>query len=117
MTREKPTVLVVDDEPAVRDVAVAMLGELGVVVFEAGDGATALALLERHPEIDLLLTDVRMPEMTGVELAHKARSLRPHLRVIFVSGYAGDAVLPDVRFVSKPLRLSTIAALCAAEAT
>jgi CheY-like chemotaxis protein len=105
------TVLVVDDEPAVRDVAVEMFRELGAAVLDAEDGETALTLLKNHRETDLLVSDVRMPRMTGAELAEKALALRPDLKVIFVSGYAGDVQVHGSRLLQKPLRLDAVAAL------
>jgi PAS domain S-box-containing protein len=82
------TVLVVEDEQEVRRVAVAFLRTLGYVPCEAGDAATALALLARRSNIDLLFTDIVLGgEMTGFELAAKAREKHPRLPVLFTSGY------------------------------
>jgi CheY-like chemotaxis protein len=109
---EKITVLVVDDEPAVRAMAVDMLRALGLEVLDAYNGQDALRLLSQHPEIRVLFTDVRMPGMTGVELAEAARRLRPHLKVIVTSAYVGEDIVPssDV-FVPKPFRLEQLAAV------
>jgi CheY-like chemotaxis protein len=116
-TVEKVTVLVVDDEPAVRAMAVDMLRALGLEVLDAYNGQDALRLLSRHPEIRLLFTDVRMPGMTGVELAAAARRLRPDLKVIVTSAYVGEDAVPssDV-FVPKPLRLEQLAAAIGSQA-
>jgi len=82
------TVLVVEDESEVRRVAMAFLRTLGYVPYEAADSATALELLATHPNIDLLFTDVVLGnDMTGFELAAKAREQHPHLPVLFTSGY------------------------------
>lgn len=82
------TVLVVEDESEVRRVAVAFLRTLGYVPFEASGATTALEQLAKHPEIDLLFTDIVLGgDMTGFELAAKARERYPHLPVLFTSGY------------------------------
>ena len=86
-------VLVVEDEPGVRHVSVDALRELGYTVMQAPDGPTALSLIAITAHIDLLFTDVVMPEMTGSQLAAEARSLRPNLRVVFTTGYARNVVL------------------------
>jgi CheY-like chemotaxis protein len=108
---EKVTVLVVDDEPAVRAMAVDMLRALGLEVLDAYNGQDALRLLSQHPEVRLLFTDVRMPGMTGVELAEAARRLRPDLKVIVTSAYVGEDVVPSSDlFLPKPFRLEHLAA-------
>jgi signal transduction histidine kinase len=86
--RGHETVLVVEDELEVRRVAVAFLRTLGYVPCEAGDAATALAQLAKRSKVDLLFTDIVLGgEMTGFELAMKAREKHPHLPVLFTSGY------------------------------
>jgi CheY-like chemotaxis protein len=116
-TVENVTVLVVDDEPAVRAMAVDMLRALGLEVLDAYNGQDALRLLSRHPEIRLLFTDVRMPGMTGVELAAAARRLRPDLKVIVTSAYVGEDVVPsNDLFVPKPFRLEQLAAVIGSQA-
>ncbi|HTW62218.1 MAG TPA: PAS domain S-box protein [Terracidiphilus sp.] len=87
------TALVVDDEADLLDIADAYLAELGYTVIRAEDAATALAVLERTPEIDLLLTDIIMPgELNGFELAEKVRKMRPEIRIIFTSGFPAEAL-------------------------
>lgn len=87
-------ILVVDDEPLVRMVAVEILQDLGYSVLEAEDGPSALKILNTRPDIDLLITDVGMPNgMNGRQLADAARIERPELNVLFVTGYAENAVL------------------------
>ncbi len=88
------TILVVEDQPAVRQMVVEILGELGYTVLDAGDpeGALALAASTDSP-IQLLLTDVVMPQMSGRALADRLLSNRPDLKVLFMSGYADDDVL------------------------
>lgn len=88
------TVLVVDDEPLVRMVAVEQLEELGYRVLEADDGKSALAILNADTQINLLVTDVGLPNgMNGRQLAEAARMARPDLGVLFITGYAENAVL------------------------
>ncbi|HVY17678.1 MAG TPA: ATP-binding protein [Rhodopila sp.] len=82
------TILLVDDDDAVRAVAATMLADLGYTVREAGSGESALAMLERDGAIDVLMTDLVMPGMNGSQLAAAARERRPDLPVLFVSGYA-----------------------------
>jgi two-component system cell cycle sensor histidine kinase/response regulator CckA len=85
---QRPTLLLVEDEPALRTLVVTMLEEEGYLILQAGNGLDAIALAERHRgEIDLLLTDVVMPRMSGPELAQELRGLRPGLEVLFMSGY------------------------------
>jgi CheY-like chemotaxis protein len=81
------TVLVVDDDPEVLEVAVIACEEMGLIVLRAEDGAGALAILRDNPKVDLLLTDIGMPNMTGWELAHAAKQQYPDLKVIYTSGY------------------------------
>lgn len=91
---ENRTIMVVDDEPLVRMVAVEILEELGYGIIEAGDGPTALRLLHGRNDIDLLITDVGLPNgMNGRQLADAARGERPELNVLFITGYAENAVL------------------------
>jgi PAS domain S-box-containing protein len=85
------TVLLVEDDEGVRQVAESLLTELGCSVVTADDGPEALRLLEHAPQVDLLVTDVVMPGgMSGVELAQTARQSRPDLKVLLSTGYAGD---------------------------
>jgi CheY-like chemotaxis protein len=81
------TVLVVDDDPEVLEVAVTACEEIGLTVLHAEDGAGALEMLRNNPEVELLLTDISMPNMTGWELAHAAKQRYPDLKVIYTSGY------------------------------
>jgi CheY-like chemotaxis protein len=88
------TVLVVDDEPLVRMVAVEILEELGYLVLEAEDGPSALRILQSRRDIHLLVTDVGLPNgMNGRQVADAARIAQPGLKILFVTGYAETAVL------------------------
>jgi PAS domain S-box-containing protein len=90
-------VLVVEDERAVRRVTTARLKELGYRVLEAADGPSALELLQRHPEVDLLFTDMVMPGgLSGAALAEAVRASRPKLAVVVASGYAAPESLNDL---------------------
>jgi len=111
--REK--ILVVEDEPQVRNVAVQMLAELGYRVIEASSGPSALALLATHRDIDLLFTDVVMPGgMSGYELAAKARKTIPGISLLVTTGYADThsapaAGLNEVMVLKKPYEESELA--------
>jgi PAS domain S-box-containing protein len=103
------TVLVVEDEAALRQVTARILRRAGYTVIVAEDGATALKLAEEHPEpIDVLLTDVVMPGMVGTEVAARLAADRPRLKVLFMSGYAQPVLAshgtldPDVCLIEKP---------------
>ena len=109
LTRGTETILYAEDETGVRTVATAVLERQGYRVLEAANGESALSISQVFPgEIDLLLTDVVMPGMSGRELAETIRRLRPGIRVVFASGYSNDeALLGDVRanpeaFLQKP---------------
>jgi len=82
-----PTVLLVDDDDLVREIASEALSQMGYQVIEASGGDAALRVLAGRPEIRLLFTDVIMPGMDGFVLAHEAKRLHPNLRVIYTSGY------------------------------
>ncbi|MFT3842137.1 MAG: response regulator [Myxococcaceae bacterium] len=110
------TVLVVDDEAAVREAACEMLRRLGYQVVEAHDPLEALQLVERGKAFQLLLTDVVMPNMSGPELAAKVKQLRPTVKVICMSGYADDGVVrhgvleAGMAYLQKPLTSATLGA-------
>lgn len=101
------TILVVDDDPDVRDYAVSVLEDFGCRVLAAGDGQAALALIERH-DIDLLFTDIVMPGLNGFEVARRAVATAPKLKVLFTSGFATD-LTPAGRLLKKPYRPQQLA--------
>jgi len=107
---------VVDDNKRVLEEAVTYLAALGYRVVSASSGEEALKLLERDEGLDLLLTDVVMPgDLAGRTLAAKALEMRPDLKVLFVSGYLGSALVDkgqlatDVQFLPKPYRMKELA--------
>jgi len=108
------TVLLVEDEGSVRALLREVLESLGYRVLEAGQGADALRVAQEHPgPIHLLLTDLVMPQMTGCELADRLCRLRPHLKVLFMSGYAAGVVpdreVPcDAAYIEKPFTADTM---------
>jgi len=110
LSRTKVAVLVVEDMPQVRATAVEIMESLGCTVFDAYNGPQALALLQAHPEIKVLFADVRMPGMSGTELARAAQHLRPDLKIVLTSGYVSRKDVPaHIPFVPKPWREDDIA--------
>lgn len=102
------TVLVADDDPAVLKVVAALLGESGYTVLTAGDGYEAIRLLaDRH--VDLMLTDVKMPGLDGVQLSIQAKVMRPNLHIIYITGFAEAAQkAPYGKVVQKPIRAADL---------
>jgi PAS domain S-box-containing protein len=108
------TILVVEDEAGVRSLTCLLLREHGYRVIEAAHPGEALELAALAPRLDLLLTDVVMPEMQGPEIAERLVAARPGLRVLFMSGYPGDEMLrrgvsaDGAAFLSKPFQPATL---------
>ncbi|WP_202368344.1 PAS domain-containing hybrid sensor histidine kinase/response regulator [Pseudomonas sp. MWU318] len=109
------TVVVVEDDPAVRMLVLDLLKELGYLAHEAADASAALPLLESEMRVDLLVTDVGLPGMNGRQLAEIARQHRPGLKVLFMTGYAQKAAerqgfLEDgMDMVAKPFSIEVLA--------
>jgi two-component system, cell cycle sensor histidine kinase and response regulator CckA len=110
------TVLLAEDEEAVRSLGSLALRSAGYSVVEARDGEEALELSQRHSgPMDLLLTDVVMPKMNGLDLADRLVAMRPEIKVLYMSGYTGDAVsrfesdLSSKPFLQKPFTVSVLA--------
>jgi CheY-like chemotaxis protein len=109
------TILVIEDEPLVRQFSVSALEGAGYSVLEAADGPTGLALLDLHPEVALLFTDVVLPgPLNGRKIAEEACRRRPELKVLFTTGYARDAIVhhgrldEDVDLLVKPFTATTL---------
>jgi PAS domain S-box-containing protein len=110
------TVLIVDDEPTVRMLVLDVLGELGFTGIEAQDGPSGLRVLQSDARIDLLITDVGLPGgMNGRQLADAARTTRPDLPILFITGYAENAIIGNgqlaqgMRLLTKPFVVETLA--------
>jgi len=102
-----PTILVVEDEALVRMLSVETLRDEGYNVLEARDGKEAVNILSSDVEIDLLLTDIKLPHLSGYEVVEQCAPLRPSMRVIFVTGYAGQPMSEAMRqagmeIITKP---------------
>ena len=111
------TVLIVDDEPTVRLLVTDALADLGYACLEAGDGASGLRVLEGDTPVDLLITDIGLPGgLNGRQVADAARRLRPGLKVLFITGYAENAVFnhghvaPGMELLTKPFAIDELAA-------
>jgi CheY-like chemotaxis protein len=110
------TVLVVEDEPVVRALVMELLAELGYQGLEASDGNSALAILESHRPIDLLISDIGLPGLSGTQLAEAARAHRAALKVLFMTGYAESSALKDglpdsgMALITKPFDMEVMAA-------
>jgi CheY-like chemotaxis protein len=109
------TILAVEDDADVRANTCAILQELGYRVLAAENGMAALDMLQAHPEVDLLFTDVGLPGgMNGRQLARAARSLNRNLKVLFTTGYERDAVVHDgrldsgVQLIAKPFTYAAL---------
>jgi CheY-like chemotaxis protein len=113
--RDGETVLVIDDEPTVRMLVTDILEGLGYTALEAGDGASGLKILESKARVDLLITDVGLPGgLNGRQVADAARQKRPDLKVLFITGYAENAVLshghlePGMHVLTKPFSMDAM---------
>lgn len=115
--RSSLAILVVDDDPLVARGTADLLEDLGHVVLIAHSGPEALSFLESGPPIDLIMTDHAMPEMTGLALAERLRTLRPELQIILTTGYADapkpDGAAPTISRLSKPFTQDALAAAIA----
>ena len=108
-------VLVVEDDDTVRALVVEVLGELGYGTWEAPDGLAGLRIVQSDARIDLLVTDVGLPGLNGRQLADQARSTRPALKVLFMTGYAENAAFgaghlePGMQMITKPFAVDGLA--------
>jgi len=110
------TVLIVEDDPAVRVLVSTVLSELGYAFVEAGDAAAALPVLDSGQRIDLMISDVGLPGMNGRQLAEIGRQYRPGLKVLFITGYAEHAAVrggfldPGMQMITKPFTFDLLTA-------
>jgi CheY-like chemotaxis protein len=116
IARGTETIVVVEDDPSVRDLVRLMLEGCGYRILSAPDADSAARLCSEHPGgVDLLLTDVVMPDVGGRVLAERLTALFPALRVLFMSGYSDEAVFrhgiirPDTAFIEKPFSQAGLA--------
>ncbi|MEH3108287.1 MAG: response regulator [Sphingomonas fennica] len=102
-------ILLAEDDDSMREYLARALGRVGYHVTAVDRGTAALPLLERET-FDLLLTDIVMPELDGIELAQRAAAIAPGMRVMFITGFAavtlrGGAIPQDAKLLSKPFHL------------
>lgn len=108
-------ILVVEDEPQVRQISTECLRDLGYTVLEAANGSEALAILADRHDVLLLFTDVVMPGMNGRELVDRARETHPTLPVLYTTGYTRNAIIHNgivdqgVTFLAKPFTIEQVA--------
>ncbi|MBM0207177.1 response regulator [Micromonospora sp. STR1s_5] len=108
------TVLVVEDDPVIRDLVVEVLQELGYRTLEASDGVAGLRFLQSRERVDLMVTDVGLPGLNGRQLADQARETRPDLKVLFITGYAENATVANgfldsgMEMITKPFAIETL---------
>lgn len=110
MSASTSTILVVEDDAIVRMLIVDVLEELEFKVLEAADAGEALAMVQNtHQIIDLMMTDVGLPDMDGKQLATKVRELRATLPILFASGYAENIDVPaDMHVIGKPFSIDQL---------
>jgi PAS domain S-box-containing protein len=115
--QQRETILVIEDDEDVRSYSVDSLRELGYTVLDARDGPGGLKLLRLHPHIDLIFTDVVLPNgMTGAQIQREAQQSYPHIRVLFTTGYARNAIIhhgrldKGVSLITKPFTFAELAA-------
>jgi CheY-like chemotaxis protein len=117
LPRGTETILLVEDDPALREMAATLLRRLGYTVLAAANGIEALSLKQQPDNglIDLLFTDVVMPHMNGKELSERVRALYPHTRILFASAYTENAIVHQgvlnkgVALLQKPFTPSALA--------
>jgi CheY-like chemotaxis protein len=109
-----PKLMIVDDDPEVRVIVAEFLEDFGYQVLQADGGAQALDLLAQTPDLRMIITDIRMPNMSGVELAEVATQRQSDLKIILISGYFVSQQV-ERRFLRKPFRMRTLEAAVRAE--
>jgi CheY-like chemotaxis protein len=101
---DQTKLMVVDDDPEVRVIVAEFLEDFGYSVLQASSGAQALELLASAPDLRMMITDIRMPDMTGIELASVATKRHGNLKIILISGYFVSQQI-EHRFLRKPFRM------------
>jgi CheY-like chemotaxis protein len=110
----RPVVLVVEDDPLVRLSALDMVEDLGFSATPAAAAGEALDILKTDGRVDILFTDIGLPDMRGHELARTALALRPELKVVFASGYADDGSAPEgAVWLAKPYEQTQLSSVLA----
>ena len=107
-------ILIVDDDPMVRKIVITILQKYGYDVFDAPSGQQGLKCVTEHPEIDLVLSDIVMPELSGPEMIDRILEKRPAMRVIFMTGYGADLLPHQVKRFSVLEKPFTIPGLLGA---
>ena len=115
LSKAKPVILVVDDEPVIRLDAVGIVEDVGFVAFEAADGEEALEMIKAHPEISVLFTDINMPgPVDGLDLARRVHESWPAMQLVITSGRivpAGRDIPDHGHFIAKPYQPRAVADL------
>jgi len=111
---DHPKLMVVDDDPEVRVIVAEFLEDFGYNVLQASSAAEALKLLDTAPDLRMIITDIRMPDMSGIELADVATQRQSDLKIILISGYFVSQQL-ERRFLRKPFRMRDLEAAVRAE--
>jgi len=117
LPKGKETILLVEDDPSLREMATSLLQRLGYTVLAASNGVEAMTLIHQpdRKHVDLLFTDVVMPQMTGNELAERVRNIHPHTKILFTSAYTESAVSlqgnlkQGIALLQKPFTPSALA--------
>ena len=110
----RPRLMIVDDDPEVRVIVAEFLEDFGYRVLQADGGAQALDLLAKTPDLRMIISDIRMPDMTGIELVDIATQRQHDLKIILISGYF-IAQQVEWRFLRKPFRMKELEAAVRAE--
>ncbi len=111
---DSPKLMIVDDDPEVRIIVAEFLEDFGYRVLQATGGAEALELLAQTPDLSMIISDIRMPDMSGIELADIATQRRRDLKIILISGYFVSQQVSR-RFLRKPFRMRELEAAVRAE--
>lgn len=109
VSADRPKLMIVDDDPEVRSIVAEFLEDFGYDVVQAHGGHEALDLLAEHADLRMIISDIRMPDMSGIELANAATRRRRNLKIILISGYFVSQHI-ECRFLRKPFRMRELEA-------